>query len=51
LAYELHRSATLFVNVSSLNDAPHRRYLETESHFNRYGEYGTRYTLGVKGSF
>lgn len=51
LNYELHRRATLFLNISNLFDEPHTRYWESRAFYARYGEFGTRYTLGVKGSF
>ncbi|MFT3783388.1 MAG: TonB-dependent receptor [Nibricoccus sp.] len=51
LNYKLHRRATLFLNVSNLFNEPQYRYTEQPEYINRHGNYGTQFTVGVKGQF
>ena len=49
--YQLHRSATLFFNISNVFDEGQTQFVEREAWMQRHGQFGARYTLGVKGSF
>jgi outer membrane receptor protein involved in Fe transport len=51
LNYELTRYATLFCNISNLTNVEQFRYNETEQNLTRWGFYGRRLTVGIKGSF
>lgn len=51
LSYELTREATIFCNISNLFNEAQARYHHSAQHYTRYGTYGARFTLGVKGSF
>jgi len=49
--YKLHRSATLFFNVSNVFDEESVQFVENRAWLQRHGQFGARFTLGVKGSF
>jgi iron complex outermembrane receptor protein len=49
--YKLHRSATIFFNVSNVFDEESVQFVEQRAWLQRHGQFGARYTLGVKGSF
>ncbi|WP_175414751.1 TonB-dependent receptor [Nibricoccus aquaticus] len=49
--YKLHRSATIFFNVSNVFDEESVQFVEQRAWIQRHGQFGARFTLGVKGSF
>ncbi|HEX2853949.1 MAG TPA: TonB-dependent receptor, partial [Opitutaceae bacterium] len=51
LDYQLHRRATVFLNIANATGAESIRYAVKEANLIRHGGFGAKYTLGVKGSF
>ncbi len=51
MEYQLHRSATIFFNISNVFDEGSVQFVENRAWLQRHGQFGARYTLGVKGSF
>jgi iron complex outermembrane recepter protein len=51
LNYQLHRRATLYLNIANLTGAPSYRYALRPEIITRHGEFGAKYTIGVRGDF
>jgi iron complex outermembrane receptor protein len=51
LNYRLHRRATLFMNIANLTGEPSYRYALRPEIITRHGEFGAKYTIGVRGDF
>jgi TonB-dependent receptor len=51
LEYQVSRRLSLFMNVANLTNSPSYRYFVRSPLISRHGEYGAKYTMGVKGSF
>lgn len=49
--YNLHRYATLFLNIANLTNEPQSRYTVRPLNTLRDGDYGATYNIGIKGSF